>query len=352
MMIDSIEVKTEPPRDSSLLERFLLIFTTGFSEIRRKGAVTRLHFEIKSFERDKEKHVHALGLRAWEAHLSHPDLAPIVIHLKELQIESNRLKSQFGEHDTQIKDIQQAKTDLTANFNQSLDQIEQQIVPHRQRIESINAEKEDNKKQTEEQRAKQEEFSEQIRLHQQNIQKFDLADEPEKSARICAEQDSIRRCRVEESEIDCKMPLLLANLERLRIELAGERSAIQNLDEQKEISKREYEQKIKDCNNEIRALEEKKKQATREMQRYHDDMDPFLYDLGRKVEQLRLETGMFAENYAQLDGINNEIASRERQIVEAQSLSRAMDRGAWNGFLVFSGSMLVLVVSAVVMLLH
>jgi hypothetical protein len=32
----------------------------------------------------------------------HPDLAGIVVHLKELQIEMNRFKTQFGEHDTQI----------------------------------------------------------------------------------------------------------------------------------------------------------------------------------------------------------------------------------------------------------
>jgi len=351
-MTNSIEVKTEPPRDSSLLERVLLIFTTGFSEIRRKGTVTRLHFEIKGFEREKEKYVHALGLRAWEAHLNHPDLAPIVIHLKELQIETNRLKSQFGEHDTEIKDIQQAKTDLTATFNQGLDGIEQQIVPHRQRIESINAEKEDNKKQIEELRAKQEQFAEQIRLHQQNIQKLDLADESEKSAKIRVEQDAIRKCRIEESEIDCSMPLLLATVERLKNELASERAQIQTLEEQKEISKRDYEQKIKDFNTDIRDLEEKKKQATRQMARYTEDMDPFLYDLGKKVEQLRLETSAFTENYTQLDGINGEIATRERQILEAQSLSRAMDRGAWNGFLVFSGTMIVVLVSTIFVLLH
>ena len=131
----------------SILDRVLLMFTTGVSEIRRKGAVTRLHFEIKSFEREKEKYVQNLGHRAWEAHVSHSELAPIIVHLKELQIETNRAKSQYGEHDTQIKDIQSSKTELTAEFNQSLDKIEKDIVPHREGIERINAEKEEHKKQ-------------------------------------------------------------------------------------------------------------------------------------------------------------------------------------------------------------
>ena len=81
-------------------------------------------------------------------------------------------------------------------------------------------------------------------------------------------------------------------------------------------------------------------------------MQPFLYDLGKKVEQLRLEEEAFRENYEQLDSFNRDIQSCQKQIVEAVSLSRAMDRGAWTKFLVFSGTMAVLFVSLVVLLLH
>ncbi len=93
--------------------------------------------------------------------------------MKELQIEINRLETQFGEHETQIQDIEAAKSELTEKFNQSLDQIEQQIVPHRQKIETINAEKEDNKIQIEELRSKQDYLSQQVRFHQKNIQELD-----------------------------------------------------------------------------------------------------------------------------------------------------------------------------------
>jgi hypothetical protein len=34
---------------ANLIKHFSLIFNTGLSEIRRKGTVTRLYFEIKSF---------------------------------------------------------------------------------------------------------------------------------------------------------------------------------------------------------------------------------------------------------------------------------------------------------------
>jgi predicted nucleic acid-binding Zn-ribbon protein len=348
-MSDTSDEKTV--RDS-LLDRILLIFTTGVSEIRRKGAVTRLHFEIKTFDREKEKYIQSLGLRAWEAHVKHADLAPIIVHLKELQIETNRANSQFGEHDTQIKDIQSSKTELTSEFNQTLDRIEHDIVPHREGIEKINAEKEEHKKQIEELRTKQAQLVEQIRLHQQNIQKFDLADETDKSTKIQLEQDGIRKCRVEESEIDCKMPLLLAQLERLKAQLAAERATIQEMEGKKELAKRDYEKKIKDSNTQIRDLEEKKKDATRQIERFHDEMEPYLYDLGKKVEQLRIPHDSFREDYEQLDRLNSAMSDREKQILEAESLSRAMDRGAWTGFLVFSGSMLVLVVTAMVVLLR
>jgi chromosome segregation ATPase len=348
MMSDTSEEKV---RDS-LLDRAVLIFTTGVSEIRRKGAVTRLHFEIKSFEREKEKYVQSLGLRAWEAHVSHPELAPIIVHLKELQIETNRAKSQYGEHDTQIKDIQSSKTEQTAQFNQTLDKIEQDIVPHREGIERINAEKEEHKKQIEELRAKQEQLSGQIRLHQQNIQKFDLADDPDKSSKIRLEQDGIRKCRVEESEIDCQSPLLLAHLERLKAQLAAERATIQEMENKKETSKRDYETKIKDSNGQIRELEEKKKEATQQIERFHEEMEPFLFDLGKKVEQLRIQHDSFRDEYEQLNRLNAAMSDREKQILEAESLSRAMDRGAWAGFLVFSGGLLVLMLTVVVLLLH
>ena len=96
---------------ANLVKHFSLIFNTGLSEIKRKGTVTRLYFEIKSFEKDKEKFVRDLGNHAWEAHVDHPDVAGIIVHLKELQIDINRLGTQFGEHDTQIKDIEFAKVD-------------------------------------------------------------------------------------------------------------------------------------------------------------------------------------------------------------------------------------------------
>lgn len=348
-MIDTSEEKGV--RDS-LIDRVLLMFRTGVSEIRRKGAVTRLHFEIKSFEREKEKYIQTLGLRAWEAHVSHSELAPIIVHLKELQIETNRSKSQYGEHDTQIKDIQSSKTDLTGEFNQTLDKVEQEIVPHREGIERINAEKEEHKKQIEELRAKQEQLSQQIRLHQQNIQEFDLGDDASKASKIQLEQDGIRKCGLEESEIACKIPLLLAQVERLKAQLAAERSTIEKLEGNKESAKRDFERKIKESNSRIRELEGKKKEATRQMEHFREEMEPFLYDLGKKVEQLRIPHDSFHDDYQQLNRLNSEMSDRDKQILEAESLSRAMDRKAWAGFLVFSGGMIVLVLAAVLVLLR
>ena len=351
MNADSLGVQTGPEKDT-LMERVFLIFSTGVSEIKRKGAVTRLHFEIKNFEKDKERYVQALGIRAWEAHVHHPDLAGIVVNLKELQIEMNRIKTQFGEHDTQIRDIESLKAELTQKFNQDLDRLDQQIVPHRQRIESINAEKEDNKVQTEELRTKQDHLSQQVRIHQQNIQELDMADDADKASKVQVEQDAIHSLYRERSEIDCRIPFLLSQMEKLKISLANERSAIEKLEQQKEACKRDYEHRIRDYNQQIHQLEERKKQAFRQMEHYRRDMEPFLFDLGKKVEQLRLELSTFRENYDQLDGFNREIETRRKQILEAESLSRAMDRAAWTKFLVFSGGMVVFVVCAAVLLLH
>jgi|GEM_PF-6583138 len=351
MDAQTIEVKTDPTKQT-LVNRIGLIFTTGVSEIKRKGSITRLHFEIKSLEREKEKYVHALGVRAWEAHVHHSDLAGIVVNLKELQIEMNRLKTQFGEHDTEIVDIDHEKADLTEKFNHDLDLLEQAIVPHRQRIEKINAEKESNKVQIEELRSKQDGLSQQIRLHQQSIQDLDLGLDADKEAKIRVEQEAIRALYVEKAEIDCKLPFHHATSEKLKIELANERAEIERGEQKKDTSKRDFEQQIKDRNQQIQNLEEKKKQLTREIEQYRKEMQPFLYDLGKKVEQLRLEEGSFRENYEQLDGFNRDVQTRQKQIIEAESLSRAMDRAAWTKFLVFSGTMAALFVSLVVLLLR
>ncbi len=351
MMGNTVEVKADPQRQN-VADRVSVIFKTGFSEIKRKGAVTRLYFEIKGLEKEKEKYVHALGVRAWEAHISHPDLAGILVHLKELQIEMNRLKTQYGEHDTQIKDIDASKADLTTKFNQDLDQVEEQIVPHQKRIESINAEKEDNKVQMEELRTKQDHLSQQIREHQQAIQEFDLAEDAGKPSGIQLEQDAIRLIHTQKCEIDCMIPLLISKIEKLKMELARERSVIERLDQDKETIRRDFEQRIKDYNQQIQQLEDKKKQATRQMETYRKEMEPYLYDLGWKVEPLRLEERAFRENYEQLDRLNREVTSRNKLIKEAESLSRAMDRSAWTKFLVVSGGVALLFVGAVFALLH
>ena len=162
-----------------------------------------------------------LGTRAWEAHVEHPDFAGIVVNLKELQIEINRLETQFGEHDTQIEDIETAKADLTEKFNQNLDQIDQQIVPHRQKIETINAEKEDNKIQIEELRSKQDYLSQQVRVHQKNIQELDLGTDVEKTSKIDLEKGAIRNIFLEKSEIECKIPFLMSRIEKLKISLGS-----------------------------------------------------------------------------------------------------------------------------------
>jgi len=351
MIGNTIEVHTDPPRQT-LANRVSVIFSTGFSEIKRKGTVTRLYFEIKGLEKEKEKYVQVLGVRAWEAHVSHPDLAGILVHLKELQIEMNRLKTQYGEHDTQIKDIESSKTELTAKFHQDLDQVDEQIVPHRKRIERINAEKEDNKVQMEELRSKQDHLSQQIREHQKAIQEYDLADDAEKPTRIQMEQDAIRQIHTQKCEIDCKIPLLISRIEKLKMELAQERSVIERLDQDKETIRRDFEQRIKDYNQQIQELEDKKKQSARQMEQYRKEMEPFLYDLGWKVEPLRLEERAFRENYEQLDRLNREMNSRNKLIQEAESLSRAMDRNAWTKFLVVSGGMALLFAGTVFALLH
>src|SRR5262245_326007 len=131
--------KSAGPVEANILQQFALIFNTGLSEIKRKGAVTRLNYEIKGLEKEKEKHVQVLGRHAWDAHVEHPDFAGITVNLKELQIDINRLETQFGEHDTQIKDIEAAKLEQTDKFNHALDQLEEKVVPHRQKIETINA---------------------------------------------------------------------------------------------------------------------------------------------------------------------------------------------------------------------
>ena len=351
MDVQAVEVKEDPVRNDSAGSKLALIFTTGVSELKRKGTVTRLYFEIKSLEREKEKYVHALGVRAWEAHLHHSDLAGILVNLKEQQIEMNRLKTQFGEHDTEIADIDHTKANLTQKFNEDLDLLEKAIVPHRERIEKINAEKESNKVQIEELRSQQDRISQQIRVHQQSIQEFDLGSDADKTAKIGVEQEAIRKLYLEKADLDCKLPFLGSTAEKLKMELANERAEIEKGEQRKDNSKRDFEQRIKDYNLQIQQLEEKKKQLSREIEHYRRDMQPFLFELGKKVEQLRLEEEAFHENYEQLDSFNRDVQTRQKQIIEAESLSRAMDRAAWTKFLVFSGSMAVLFVSMVVLLL-
>jgi chromosome segregation ATPase len=345
------EEKPETPRHN-LLNRFSFIFNTGLSEIKRKGSITRLNFEIKSVEKEKEKHIQVLGNHAWEAHVEHPDFAGVIVNLKELQIDINRLETQFGEHDTQIKDIEAAKTELTEKFNQQLDQLDQLIVPHRQKIEMINAEKEDNKIQIEELRSKQDNLSQQVRVHQKNIQELDLGDDPEKTSKIELEKAAIRNIFLEKIDIECRIPFLMSNIEKMKIALGNETSAISNLEEEKDAAKREYEHRMKDYNSEIHELEDRKKQTSRQKEQLRREMDPFLYDLGRKVEQLRLEEQSFREVYNQLDQINEQVEIRRKQITEAETLSRAMDRSAWMNFLIFSGSAAVLLISIVYVLIR
>jgi chromosome segregation ATPase len=337
---------------ANLVKHFSLIFNTGLSEIKRKGTVTRLYFEIKSFEKDKEKFVRDLGNCAWEAHVEHPDVAGIIVHLKELQIDINRLGTQFGEHDTQIKDIEFAKVEFTRKFNEDLDQFDQKIVPHRQKIETINAEKEDNKIQIEDLRSKQDNLSQQVRVHQANIQELDMVENVEKKPRIELEKAAIRNLFMEKCEIECNIPFLMSNIEKLKVTLASERSEIEKLEQEKETIKRGFEQRIKDYNNQIHQLDEKKKQTARQMENLKREMEPFLMDLGRRVEQLRLEEGNFRETYGQLDGLKAEIEDRQKQIEESESLSRAMDRSAWNTFLLVSGTFVVLILSLVLFLFH
>jgi chromosome segregation ATPase len=343
--------KPEGPQ-KNLIEKFSFIFNTGVSEIKRKGAITRLNYEIKGLEREKEKHIQALGHRAWEAHVEHPDFAGVVVNLKELQIEINRLETQFGEHETQIQDIEVAKSELTEKFNQSLDQIEQQIVPHRQKIETINAEKEDNKIQIEELRSKQDYLSQQVRFHQKNIQELDLGTDAEKTSKIELEKGAIRNIFLEKSEIECKIPFLMSRIEKLKISLGEETGEISRLEGEKDTAKRDFEHRMKDYNNQIHQLEDRKKQIIKQKDQLKKEMDPFLYDLGKKVEQHRVEESSFREVLSEMDELNESVESRRQQIVEAESLSRAMDRNAWTNFLVFACSLVVLFISLIYVLVR
>lgn len=338
--------------EKNLLQNFALIFTTGVSEIKRKGSITRLNFEIKGLEKEKEKHVQVLGRHAWDAHVEHPDFAGITVNLKELQIDINRLETQFGEHDTQIKDIEVAKSELTEKFNQSLDGLDEQIAPHRQKIETINAEKEDNKIQIEELRGQQDTLSQQVRVHQKNIQEYDLGTDAEKETKIELEKASIRNLFLEKCEVELKIPFLLAKIEKLKLSLSNETSEIQKLEADKDAAKRDYEQRVKDYNHEVHQLEEKKKHTLRQKEHLKREMEPFLYDLGHKVEHMRLQEDTFRGIFQDLDSIRDQVELRRQQINEAESLSRAMDRGAWMKFLVFSGSMVLLFISLIYFLVH
>lgn len=338
--------------ERSVLQSFALIFTTGLSEIKRKGSITRLNFEIKGLEKEREKHVQILGRHAWDAHVEHADFAGITVNLKELQIDINRLETQFGEHDTQIKDIEVSKSEQTEKFNRSLDLLDEQIAPHRRKIETINAEKEDNKIQIEELRSKQDTLSQQVRVHQKNIQEFDLGTDAEKTTKIELEKAAIRNLFMEKCEIELKIPLLMANIEKLKITLANETSEISRLESEKDSAKRDYEHRMKDYNHEVHQLEEKKKQTVRQKEHLKREMEPFLFDLGRKVEQMRLQEDTFRGIFQDLDAVRNQVEFRRQQIDEADALSRAMDRGAWMKFLVFSGSMVLLFISLIYILLH
>ena len=345
-------VESVGPTEPNYLDRFSQIFRTGFSEIKRKGAITRLNFEIKGLEREKERHVHALGSQAWDAHVEHPDFAGILTNLKELQIEINRLETQFGEHDTQIRDIEGTKTELTQKFNQKLDEIEVSIVPHRKRRETINAEKQDNKIQIEELRSKQELLSQQVRVHQKSIQELDMAGDGDALSKIELEKGEIRNIFLEKCEIECKIPFLLARLEKLKIALADETTEISRLEGEKDAAKRDYEHRIKDYNHEIHELEEKKKAVVRKKEGVRREMDPFLYDLGGKVDSLRPREAAFSQCFLQLDNLNGQVDARRKQITEAESLSRAMDRSAWLKFLLFSAGVIVLCLGALWILLR
>ena len=350
--IEPDRVENKGPAQPTLIQRVSLIFQTGLGEIKRKGAITRLNFEIKGLEKEREKHIYSLGSHAWDAHIDHPEFSPILTNLKELQIEINRLETQFGEHDTQIRDIEIAKTELTSKFNSELDQLEETIVPHRRNIETIDAEKEDNKKQIEELRSKQDQLSQQVRLHQKNIQELDVAAAPDAQSRVELEKGEIRNLFNEKCEIECKIPFLLAKLEKLKIALSDETTTISRMDGEKDGVKRDYEQRVKDYNHEIHQLEDRKKGANRKKDSLCREMDPFLFDLGKKVDQLRPREQAFAECFSTLDDLNNQVEQRRKLIGEAESLSRAMDRSAWLVFLLFSGAVVVAILVVIWLLMR
>ena len=337
--------------ENGLVQRFTTIFHTGVSEIKRKGTITRLHFEIKGLDKEKEKHIQVLGRHAWDAHVEHPDFAGITVNLKELQIDINRLETQYGEHDTQIKDIEAAKGELTEKFNLSLDLLDEKIAPHRQKIETINAEKEDNKIQIEELRTKQDSLSQQVRDHQKNIQELDLGTDAEKEAKIDLEKAAIRNVFLEKCEVELTIPFRMSHIEKLKLFLSEEVAEIGKLEGEKDAAKRDYEHRMRDYNNQVHELEEKKKQTFRQREHLKREMEPFLFELGRKVEQMRLQEDAFRETYQDVDSVREQVDVRRRQIAEAESLSRAMDQGAWTKFLVFSGSLVLIAISLVYLLL-
>lgn len=324
--------------------------STGFSTSKWRVQAMKLGGDQTRMEKDKAKQLAALGVKAWEARVAHPDYAELYSQLETLEQQRLTLSEEVKAIDINLQQVRQTRTQTETDYATRIGKLQDERKGATTRLSQARTDKTTLEKRLSKAQADQEKTQAEVQSLHNRLAQVQASEAPDRETQAASLSNAIAALEQSLVQLGSETPRMQSEIARLEAEqqpLSDDVTRLEQLIAQAQTEQREalapLDQQITTLQGEIRAGNEKIAALTQQM-------TPLINNLGPYVDRARPESAALSDLYVRLDQSYRELAEISQQHDLLKARLGATDTGAVrNAYLVIGGLLIVLILIIVLL---
>ena len=316
--------------------------STGFSTSKWRVQAMKLGSDQTRMEKDKAKQLAALGAKAWEARVAHPDYAELYSQLETLEQQRLALSEEVKAIEINLQQVRQTRTQTETDYATRISKLQDERKGATTRLSQTRTDKTAFEKRLSKAQADQDKTQAEVQSLHNRLAQVQASEAPDRETQAASLSNAIAVLEQSLIQLGNEMPRMQSEIARLEAEQQPLSDDVTRLEQQIAQAQTEQREALAPLDQQITTLQGEIRAGNEKIAALTQQMTPLINNLGPYVDHARPESAALSDLYVRLDQSYRELAELSQQHDLLKARLGATDTGAVrNAYLVVVGLLIV-----------
>ncbi len=323
---------------------------TGFSASKWRVQAMKLSNDRTRVEKDKDKLLSELGVKAWEARVVHPSYAELYGQLETLEQQRTALNEQIRTLELQLQQVRQTRSQTDSEYATRISRLQEERKGATTRLTQVRADKTALEKRLSKAQTDQHKIQAELQSLHSRLAQVQSSAVPDRDTQAASLSNAIAALEQSLAQLVGDMLRSQSEIARLEAEQQLLADEVNRLEQQLAQVQTEQREALAPMDRQMTALQGEIRAYTEQLAALAQQMTPLINDLGPLVDRARPESSALSELYTRLDQCYQELTNISQQHNLLKARLGAADPGAVRNFYFTIGGSLIALILMVLLL--